>query len=316
MWSSRCSLDVIALVPMWHCILQARHKLADNKVAASAAEKQRKELDAQLELSRAEVANLKSQQAESQQSHEEELQSLRHTMHLVSEQMRTAQKEFDSNLKASAAKLSALKADSEQKCEELARQLGESDFALRQLRGQPETAMSKGPVLDNSPQQMPQETDNGTSVDSLTEELHVLKKQHASAILRHESTATEHDDVVKQHLAQNLQLKEDMNALQTYLSSTEQQLMQSKEAAGKLESELQSKTVVASDTQSKLETQLSELQQQLQTQDDTASRQQVGSEDAQAAIEKELQAVQAVNKELEHEVLNLKTQLDQSRHEV
>ena len=107
-----------------------------------------------------------------------------------------------------------------------------------------------------------------------------------------------------------------MNALQTYLSSTEQQLMQSKEAAGKLESELQSKTVVASDTQSKLETQLSELQQQLQTQDDTVSRQQVGSEDAQAAIEKELQAVQAVNKELEHEVLNLKTQLDQSRHEV
>ena len=147
-----------------------------------------------LSLGRAEVANLKSQQAESQQSHEEELQSLRHTMQLVSEQMRTAQKEFDSNLKASAAKLSALKADSEQKCEELARQLGESDFALRQLRGQLETAMSKGPVLDNSPQQMPQETDNGTAVDSLTEELHVLKKQHASAILRHESTATEHDE--------------------------------------------------------------------------------------------------------------------------
>ena len=44
---------------------------------------------------------MKLQHSEAQQSHEDELQSLRHTMQLVSEHMRTAQKEFDSNLKVS-----------------------------------------------------------------------------------------------------------------------------------------------------------------------------------------------------------------------
>lgn len=91
-----CAAITHILLP---CCSQARHKLADSKVAASTADKQQQELEVRLEQSRAEAANLKLQHTEAQQSHEDELQSLRHTMQLVSEHMRTAQKEFDSNLK-------------------------------------------------------------------------------------------------------------------------------------------------------------------------------------------------------------------------
>lgn len=275
-------------------------------MAASTAEKQQKELEARLDQSRAEAANLKVQHSEAQQSHEDELQSLRHTMQLVSEHMRTAQKEFDSNLKASAAKLSALKADSEQRTEELARQLGESDFALRQLRGQLETAISNSSHQQESSQEEQPLGQDGDELEAVTQALDVLKAQHEQSLLRHKSSVSEFDDSLKQHNAENLQLKEDMAALQTQLAKTEQQLVHSKEAADKSEKELQAKTTAADEVESMLKTQLHELQEQLQAQPTTFS-------DVDLATERELQAESA---HLEQEVSDLKTQLDQSRQQV
>ena len=275
-------------------------------MAANTAEKQQNELEARLDQSRAEATNLKVQQSEAQQSHEDELQSLRHTMQLVSEHMRTAQKEFDSNLKASAAKLSALKADSEQRTEELARQLGESDFALRQLRGQLETGMSTSShQQESSPEEQPIEQD-GDELQAVTQELDVLKAQHERSLLRHKSSVSEYDESLKQQNAENSQLKEDMAALQTQLANTEQQLVHAKEAADKSEKELQAKTKAADKVESKLETQLHELQEQLQAQ-------QTNFSDVELATEGELQVE---NAQLEQEVSDLKTQLDRSRQQV
>ena len=284
------------------CSFQARHKLADSKVGASTAEKQRVELEAQLEHSRAELASLKSQHTESQQSHEEELQSLRHTMQLVSEQMRTAQKEFDASSKASAAKLSALKADSEQKTEELAHQLGKSDFALRQLRGQLETAMSiKEPDQVDAQQQDQHRHVKDAELEALTQELNALKEKHESALSRHESSLTEHDDAVKEHLATNAQLKEGIAAMQAQMS--QQQLAQSSAKA-------------AADDHSQLVRQLAELKEQLISQASAASKQDTDSQHSRAALCEELDAAKAEHKQLEQSVLDLQTQLDQSRQQV
>lgn len=275
-------------------------------MAASTAEKQQKELEARLEQSRAEAANLKVQHSDAQQSHEDELQSLRHTMQLVSEHMRTAQKEFDSNLKASATKLSALKADSEQRTEELARQLGESDFALRQLRGQLETVMSTSSHQQESTQEEQPAEQDEDELEAVTQELGALKAQHEQSLLQHKSSVSEYDESLKQHGAESSQFKEDMAALQTLLAIAEQQFVQSKEAADKLEKELQAKTTAANEVESKLETQLHELQQQLHAQ-------QTSFQDVELATDRELQAD---NAQLEQEVSDLKTQLDQSRQQV
>ena len=275
-------------------------------MAASTAEKQQKELEARLEQSRAEAANLKVQHSEAQQSHEDELQSLRHTMQLVSEHMRTAQKEFDSNLKASAAKLSALKADSEQRSEELARQLGESDFALRQLRGQLETAMSTAShQQETSQEEQPIEQD-GDELVAVTQELGALKKQHEASLLQHKSSVSDYDESLKQHGAESSQLKEDMAALQTQLATAEQQLVQYREAADKSKKELEARTTAADELKSALETQLHELQQQLQVEHTRFS-------DVDLAIEGELRAE---NDHLQQEVSDLKLQLDQCRQQV
>lgn len=275
-------------------------------MAASTAEKQQKELEARLEQSRAEAANLKVQHSEAQQSHEDELQSLRHTMQLVSEHMRTAQKEFDSNLKASAAKLSALKADSEQRTEELARQLGESDFALRQLRGQLETAMSTASHQQEISQEEQPIEQNGDELVAVTQELGALKKQHEASLLQHKSSLSDYDESLKQHGAENSQLKEDMIALQTQLATAEQQLVQYREAADKSKKELEARTTAADELKSTLETQLHELQQQLQVEHTRFS-------DVDLAIEGELRAE---NAHLQQEVSDLKLQLDQCRQQV
>ena len=275
-------------------------------MAASTADKQHKELEARLEQSRAEAASLKMQHSEAQQSHEEELQSLRHTMQLVSEHMRTAQKEFDSNLQASAAKLSALKADSEQRTEELARQLGESDFALRQLRGQLETAMSTSSHQQNSSGEEQQQEQAEDQLESVTQELGVLQEEHEQSLLQHKSSISEYDDALKQHSADKCQLTEDMAALHTQLATAEQQLVQSKDAVDKLEKELQVKAAAADEVELKLEAQLRELRQQLQSE-------QAGSQDTMVALEGELQAE---NAHLEQAVLEFKAQLDQSRQQV
>lgn len=275
-------------------------------MAASTAERQQKELEAQLEQSRAEAANLKSQQSEAQQSHEEELQSLRHTMQLVSEHMRTAQKEFDSNLQASAAKLSALKVDSEQKTEELARQLGESDFALRQLRGQLEAAMSTSAQQHDSSEQEQQKERNEEQLKGVTQELGALKAQHEQSLLRHKSSVSEHDDSLKQYRADNSQRKEDMAALQTRLATAEHQLVQSREAADKWEQELQAKATAAEETAAKLR----ELQHQVQSR-------QPGSQDAEEVTMKgSSPSLQTKDPLLVQEIIALKTQLDQSRQQV
>lgn len=287
-------------------LFQARHKLADSKVAASLADRQQKELEAQLEQSKAEAANLKSQQAETQHSHEEELQSLRHTMQLVSEHMRTAQKEFDSNLQASAAKLSALKADSEQKTEELARQLGQSDFALRQLRGQLETAMSTSVQKQGGSGQEQQKEQSEEQLEAVTQELGVLKAQHEQSLQRHESSVSEYDDSLKQHSADNAQLQEDMAALQTQLAAAEQQLVQSRDAAENLKEQVQAKETAAGETASRLH----ELQQEVQSQ-------QSDSQDAEvAAMADKLPSLQTKNSQLEQEAVELKSQLDHSRQQV
>ena len=285
---------------------QARHKLADSKVAASTADRQQKELEARLEQSRAEAANLKSQQAETQHSHEEELQSLRHTMQLVSEHMRTAQKEFDSNLQASAAKLSALKADSEQKTEELARQLGESDFALRQLRGQLDTALSTSSQKQDSSEQEQQKEKSEGELEAVTQELGALKAQHQQSLLRHESSVSEYDESLKQHSADNTELKGDVADLQTQLAAAEQQLVQSREAAEKVKGQLQAKAAAAEETAAKL----CEMQQQVQSQQPDPQEARV------VAMEGKLQSLQTESADLEQEVVDLKIQLDQSRQQV
>ena len=275
-------------------------------MVASTAEKQQKELEARLEQSRAEAANLKVQHSEAQQSHEDELQSLRHTMQLVSEHMRTAQKEFDSNLKASAAKLSALKADSEQRTEELARQLGESDFALRQLRGQLETVMSTSiHQQESSQEEQPMEQD-GDQLEAVTQELGALKAQHEESLLQHKSSISKYDESLKQHGAEKSQLKQDMAALQTRLATAEQQVVQYKNAAENVGKELQARTMAADELESTREAQFYELQQQVQAQQTTFSDVDLGTEGE----------LHAKNTHLEQEVSDLKIQLDQSRQQV
>lgn len=207
---------------------------------------------------------------------------------------------------ASAAKLSALKADAEQRTEELARQLGESDFALRQLRGQLETAMSMpSHQQEGSQEEQPKEQD-GEDLKAVTQELAAVKAQHEQSLLRHKSSVSEHDASLEQHAAESSQLKEDKAALQTQVATAKEQLVQFQDAAHKLENQLQDRATAADTIESKLQTQLQELQQQLQAQ-------QTSFHDVELATAGELQAE---NAHLEQEVSDLKTQLDQSRQQV
>ncbi len=279
---------------------QAQHKLADSKVAASTAEKLRKQLEAQLEHAQADKANLEAQRSETQHSHEEELQSLRHTMQLISEQMRSAQTEFDSTLLTAAADLGSMKADSEQKTEELARQLGQSDFALRQLRAQLESATpAQAQTQDSTKQQKLEE-----QISNLTDELAVVKTQHESAVADHDS---KHEHV----LVQSNQLQEQAISLQDQLEAAKEQFEQSEAKAGRLKTALQTKSKAADEKQTQLETQLSELQQQLKSQSSQSEANAVTD-----ALEIEKQSSKAENDELQQQVMDLKTELDQSRQQV
>ncbi len=293
-----------------YCGVQARHKLADSKVAAGTAEKQRKQLETQLQQAEADGANVKAQLSDSQHSHEEELQSLRHTMQLISDEMRNAQAEYESKLKAAAAELSAVKADSEEKSEQLARQLGQSDFAVRQLRAELETASSvQSQTQQDSQQQDTQQLD--TQISSLTEELAALKTQHDSALSEHDSAQTEHASKLEQAQGNNSQLQQDVTSLQDQLRAAKQQYEQAEGKAVRLKAALQKKSTAAEEMQTQFETKVSELQQQLE-----AQSAQMDSATDKAAVEAQMQDMTANTDRLQQEVVDLRTDLDESRQQV
>jgi len=275
MHASDCGHNCIAFLLLnwcWFCTgvlcccgVQARHKLADSKVAAGTAEKQRKQLETQLQQAEADRANVKAQLSDSQHSHEEELQSLRHTMQLISDEMRNAQAEYESKLKAAAAELITVRADSEEKSEQLARQLGQSDFAVRQLRAELETASSvQSQTQQDSQQQDPQQLE--TQISSLTKELAALKTQHDSALSERDSEQTEHASKLEQAQGNNTQLQQDVVSLQDQLHAAKQQYEQAEGKADRLKAALQKKSTAAEEMQTQFETKVSKLQQQLQAQ--------------------------------------------------
>ena len=313
----KCTMLFLLLNWCWLCTgvlcccgVQARHKLADSKVAAGTAEKQRKQLETQLQQAEADKANVKAQLSDSQHSHEEELQSLRHTMQLISDEMRNAQAEYESKLKAAAAELSTVKADSEEKSEQLARQLGQSDFAVRQLRAELETASSvQSQTYQDSQQQDTQQLE--TQISSLTEELAALKTQHGSALSEHDSAQTEHASKLEQAQDNYTQLQQDIVSLQDQLHAAKQQYEQAEGKADRLKAALQKKSTGAEEMQTQFETKMSELQQQLE-----AQSAQMDSAADKAAVEAQIQHMTAKNDSLQQEVVDLRTDLDESRQQV
>ena len=280
-------------------------------MAASLADKQHKQLTTQLEQAEAEVANLKSQRSENQHSHEEELQSLRHTMQLISEQMRSAQTEFDTKLSTAAEELSSVKADSEERSEELARQLGHSDFALRQLRAEVEAFTTIQTATHDDNEQQSHRRELEAQVESLTQELTALKAQHEAVEAEHESLQAEHVSGLEQASTKTDQLQDQVNSLENQLVTTKQQYLQSEEKADRLKTALHSKSASAAEKQTQLETQVSELEQQVQL---LTSQSELDAE--KTALEKGLQSLQADKDELQQKVVDLKTDLDQSRQQV
>ena len=305
--------------------IQARKKLADSRVATSAADKQRKQLDEKVEGLQTEVKALKiqssetqdkheekveqlqaeikaheTQRSEAQRSHEEELQGLRQTMHMAVEQLRSSQTAYEAKLARVASDLTASQAEADQHAEDLARQLGQSDFALRQLKSQaeqlPNQEQSEAPEghLDAAAQRLQRAE---SEVESLTQELDALKAQLTLAQDEQLKTA---DAAAAEHA----ELRGSIEALESQSKAANLQQQQLTHDSAALQSSLESQVATAETEKAKLREQVAELQLQVETHQAQADSSQSRLQSQLAAVQAELASSQKQQQELLEQVTN------------
>lgn len=239
-------------------------------MATSAADKQRTQLEEQLTASKAEVKTLDTQRSEAQQLHdsqislaqrlhEEELQGLRHTMHMVVEQLRSTQTEYEAKLATAAAELAAAQASSEQHMDQLARQLGESDFALRQLKSQANQLPHADSSNSSEETGPPAAADNLLEADSqaasLTQELDALKAQLTL-------TQDEHLSKAESASAKHGELTEEVKSLKSQLELVTQQCQVLAREAEQHETAVKNQAAASADQKAELQAEVSQLQLQ------------------------------------------------------
>ena len=229
-------------------------------------------------------------------------------MQLISEEMRNAQTEYNSKLKAAAAELSSVRAESEEQSEQLARQLGQSDLALRQLKAELESGSSTQSQAQGDSQQPERQQELEGQVVTLTNDLAALQTQHDSALTERDARQSEHVKKLEQAQGSNAQLQQEVQSLQDQLEAARQQYEQAEGKADRLKSALQKKSTAADEAQTQLETHVSELQQQLQLQSDAAGN--------SSALETETQVLKDENDELQQGLVDVQADLAESRQQV
>lgn len=277
--------------------MQLEEQITSLKAEMKAQEAQRLEAqishDKKTEELQAQITVQKEQHSEAQRSHEEELQGMRQTMHMAVDQLRSSQVAYEAKLAKAAADLTAAQADADQHAENLARQLGQSDFALRQLKSEADSL----PSLDKD--ELPQ--DDTDKLQQAAVELETLQQELQA--LRAQLTLSQDEQVSKAQAAaaEHAELKSRIHHLEAQLERADLQHQPGISDSASLRGNLQRQLTAGQKENAQLVRQVSELQQQVESID-------IRIESSQSELKSELETARA-------ELADLQDKLASSQHQ-